>query len=142
VKHINDKLVELANSYIQRGIAFIAISSNDVENYPADSPELMRKVSEQENYPFPYLYDETQEVAKAYQAACTPDIYLFDADLSLVYRGQFDDSRPGNGKDVTGKDLQEAIAALMEGKQPVEPQIPSIGCNIKWKPGNEPDYFG
>jgi peroxiredoxin len=142
VKHINTKLVELANKYIQKGIAFIAISSNDVENYPADSPEAMQEVSKNENYPFPYLYDETQEVAKTYEAACTPDIYLFDADLSLTYRGQFDDSRPGNGKEVTGIHLQEAIVALLEGNEPVEPQIPSIGCNIKWKPGNEPEYFG
>ncbi len=142
VKHINAKLVEIANKYIQRGIAFIAINSNDIEKYPADSPEEMKKLSIEENYPFPYLFDESQEVAKAYEAACTPDLYMFDAELKLTYRGQFDDSRPGNEKEVTGSDLQRAIEALLNVKEPLDPQIPSIGCNIKWKPGNEPSYFG
>jgi len=142
VKHLNKKIVELANEYIQRGIAFIAISSNDIEKYPADAPSEMRKVALEEQYPFPYLFDKSQEVAKAYEAACTPDIYLFDSKLSLVYRGQFDDSRPGNQKLVTGQDLKNAIDALLDGKEPLEGQIPSIGCNIKWKPGNEPHYFG
>ena len=137
VKHLNTKLVELANKYIQKGIAIIAISSNDVEKYPADSPENMKLVVEEEKYPFPYLYDETQEIAKAYEAACTPDIYLYDDSLHLVYRGQFDSSRPGNGEAVTGDDLKLAIDMLLEGKSPLENQIPSIGCNIKWKPGNE-----
>lgn len=141
VKHLNTKLVELANKYIQKGIAIIAISSNDVEKYPADSPENMKLVVEEEKYPFPYLYDETQEIAKAYEAACTPDIYLYDDSLHLVYRGQFDSSRPGNGEAVTGDDLKLAIDMLLEGKSPLENQIPSIGCNIKWKPGNEPQYF-
>lgn len=141
VKHLNTKLVELANKYIQKGIAIIAISSNDVEKYPADSPENMKLVVEDEKYPFPYLYDETQEIAKAYEAACTPDIYLYDDSLHLVYRGQFDSSRPGNGEAVTGDDLKLAIDMLLEGKSPLENQIPSIGCNIKWKPGNEPQYF-
>lgn len=139
VKHLNTKLVELANKYIQKGIAIIAISSNDVEKYPADSPENMKLVVEEEKYPFPYLYDETQEIAKAYEAACTPDIYLYDDSLHLVYRGQFDSSRPGNGEAVTGDDLKLAIDMLLEGKSPLENQIPSIGCNIKWKPGNEPN---
>ncbi|MBO6794196.1 MAG: thioredoxin family protein [Balneolaceae bacterium] len=142
VMHINAKLVEIANKYIQRGIAFIAISSNDVEKYPADSPEEMKKLSKNEGFQFPYLYDESQEVAKAYEAACTPDLYVFDGDLKLTYRGQFDDSRPGNGKEVTGSDLQQAIEAILNNNAPIEPQVPSIGCNIKWKPGNEPSYFG
>ncbi|MBO6525307.1 MAG: thioredoxin family protein [Balneolaceae bacterium] len=142
VKHLNRKLVEVANSYIQQGIGFVAISSNDVENYPADSPEKMIEVVKREEYPFPYVYDETQEVAKEYMAACTPDFFLFDEKNELVYRGQFDESRPGNGKETTGADLKNAIDALLEGRELVASQIPSIGCNIKWKPGNEPDYFG
>lgn len=142
VKHINSKLVEIANTYIQQGVAFIAISSNDVEKYPDDSPQKMAQVVREESYPFPYLYDETQSVAKSYQAACTPDFYLFDENLTLVYRGQFDESRPGNNKPVTGMDVQTAIERLLNGEAPIERQIPSIGCNIKWKAGNEPDYFG
>ena len=142
VKHINEELVAFANKYIQKGIGFVAISSNDVEKYPEDSPEKMIEVVRSENYPFPYLFDSTQEVAKDYMAACTPDFFLFDGDLSLVYRGQFDDSRPGNEKPVTGADLTDAVEALLNGEAPVEKQIPSIGCSIKWKPGNEPDYFG
>lgn len=142
VKHINERLVELADKYIQNGFGFVAISSNDVENYPEDSPEKMIEVAKQENYPFPYLFDETQEVAKAYKAACTPDFFVFDKELSLTYRGQFDDSRPGNEEPVTGSDLEAAINAVLEGEDPVDEQKPSIGCNIKWIPGNEPDYFG
>jgi len=142
VKHLNSKMVELADHYIQKGVAFIAISSNDVDNYPADSPENMRIVVSEEKYPFPYLYDESQEIAIAYGAACTPDFYLYNESLELFYRGQFDDSRPGNGKEVTGEDLKKAIDTLIEGKNPLAKQIPSIGCNIKWKPGNEPHYFG
>lgn len=142
VKHLNKELVELANTYMQKGIAFITISSNDVQNYPADSPERMVEVVREENYPFPYLYDETQEVAKAYKAACTPDFFIFDEKQKLVYRGRFDDSRPGNSVEVTGKDLQEALNNMLKGETTVSNQIPSIGCNIKWKPGNEPDYFG
>ncbi len=142
VKHLNQRLVQIANEYIQKGIAFLAISSNDVEKYPADSPSKMKELAIEEKYPFPYLFDETQEVAKAYQAACTPDIYLFDDDQQLVYRGQFDESRPGNEKEVTGKDLITAMDTLLGGAKPLENQIPSIGCNIKWKPGNEPHYFG
>ena len=142
VKHINSKLVEIANSYIQQGIGFIAISSNDAEKYPDDAPEKMVDVVKQERYPFPYLYDETQEVAKNYMAACTPDFFLFNENNELVYRGQFDESRPGNGKEATGDDLKSAIDALLNREEPVERQIPSIGCNIKWKPGNEPDYYG
>lgn len=141
VKHLNEGLVEFVNDYKQKGIECIAISSNDVENYPQDSPELMKELSEKHNFPFPYLYDETQEVAKAYKAACTPDFFLFDKDLKLFYRGQFDDSRPGNGKPVSGNDMRAAANSLIEGEENFEPQIPSMGCNIKWKSGNEPEYF-
>lgn len=133
VIHVNKELVQLANDYLEKGIGFVAISSNDVENYPEDAPHLMKKVAEQNNYPFPYLYDETQEIAKAYKAACTPDLYLFDADLKTVYHGQLDDSRPGNNLVVTGKDMRNAINRLLENKPPLEHQKPSIGCNIKWK---------
>lgn len=141
VKHLNEGLVEFANEYKEKGIECIAISSNDVENYPQDSPDLMKELSEKHNFPFPYLYDKTQEVAKAYKAACTPDFFLFDSNLELFYRGQFDDSRPGNGKPVTGNDIRAAANSLIEGERNFEPQIPSMGCNIKWKSGNEPEYF-
>ena len=117
----------------QKKISFVAISSNDIINYPDDSPHLMRKRAQELNYPFPYLYDESQEVALAYDAACTPDIYVFDTNLKLVYRGQLDDSRPENGIPVTGKDLRHALDCLLEGKDNTEMQKPSIGCNIKWK---------
>ena len=133
VKHVNAGIVQLAKDYQEHGVSFIAISSNDVENYPDDSPELMAVNAEQEGFSFPYLYDETQEVAKAYDAACTPDFYLFDNGLNLVYRGQLDDSRPGNGIPVTGNDLREALDALLAGHPVPEDQKPSIGCNIKWK---------
>lgn len=133
VIHVNKTLVNLANSYASKGIAFIAISSNDAENYPQDAPDKMHLHAKTEHYPFPYLYDETQEVAKAYDAACTPDLFLFDADLSLTYRGQLDDSRPGNGIPSTGKDLSNALDCLLEGINNTETQKPSIGCNIKWK---------
>ncbi len=142
VIHINKALVELANNYIQKGIGFVAISSNDVEKYPQDGPVEMSKIVRQENYPFPYLFDEDQNVAKAYKAACTPDFFLFDEQGALTYRGQFDGSRPGNGQEATGSDLQKAIEALLSGDEPLENQIPSIGCNIKWISGNEPEYFG
>lgn len=133
VIHVNSELVAIANEYKSKGINFIAISSNDVANYPQDDPEKMKAHAKTEGYPFPYLYDETQDVAKAYDAACTPDFYLFDTDLKLVYRGQLDDSRPGNDKPLTGKDLKHAINCLIEGKKNTELQKPSIGCNIKWK---------
>jgi len=142
VKNIKEGLVELADDYSEEELAIVAISSNDVENYPQDAPEKMAEDAEHFGYPFPYLYDESQEVAKAYKAACTPDIYLFDENRELVYRGQFDESRPGNDKPVTGDDLREAIDLLLEEGEIMEDQIPSMGCNIKWKPGNEPDYFG
>lgn len=141
VKHLNEALVKFANDYREQGIKCIAISSNDVENYPQDSPELMKELSEKHQFPFPYLYDESQEVAKAYKAACTPDFFLFDDELKLFYRGQFDDSRPGNNKPVTGRDMRNAADKLIEGESNIESQIPSMGCNIKWKQGNEPEYF-
>lgn len=133
VIHVNKAIVNIANAYAERGIAFIAISSNDVINYPQDAPDKMTIHAEVNNYPFPYLYDESQEVAQAYDAACTPDFYLFDHDLKLVYRGQLDDSRPGNGLAVTGNDLKHAITCLLEDKKNESIQKPSIGCNIKWK---------
>lgn len=133
VIHVNPELVAVANAYEPKGISFVAISSNDVENYPQDSPDKMKVHAKTEGYPFPYLYDETQKVAKAYDAACTPDLYLFDGDLKLVYRGQLDDSRPGNDIPLTGKDLRHALDCLISGKQNTKAQKPSIGCNIKWK---------
>ena len=133
VKHINNELVKVANEYGNKGVSFIAISSNDVINYPEDTPEKMKETAEAEGYPFPYLYDESQEVARAYDAACTPDLYVFDNDLKLVYRGQFDDSRPKNDSPVTGKDLRNALDCIIEGKLVSGIQVPSIGCNIKWK---------
>ena len=142
VLHVNAQLVQLANDYLLKGVAFIAISSNDVENYPADAPDKMKEVAKNLGYPFPYLYDETQDVAKAYSAACTPDFFLFDHDKQLFYRGQFDSARPGNDLPITGIDLSAAVQSLV-GKLPApDAQTPSMGCNIKWKRGNEPDYFG
>ena len=141
VKHIRTGLAQLARDYLSRGVAIVGINSNDVENYPEDSPAKMKEEVKSAGYTFPYLYDESQAVAKAYRAACTPDIYLFDKNGQLVYRGQFDDSRPGNGVPVTGKDLRAALDAVLAGK-PVSPnQKASMGCNIKWKSDNEPDYF-
>jgi len=142
VKHIRRGLAQVAHDYIPRGVAFVAINSNDVDQYPDDSPPNMAAEAEQFGYEFPYLFDETQAVAKAYRAACTPDIYVFDEQRVLVYRGQFDDSRPGKDIPVTGKDLRAAIDALLAGKPVSDDQVPSMGCNIKWKPGNEPAYFG
>ncbi|HYT58769.1 MAG TPA: thioredoxin family protein [Haliangiales bacterium] len=141
VKHIRHELADLGSDYQARGIAIVGINSNDAANYPDDSPAKMADEIKDIGYTFPYLYDETQAVARAYRAACTPDIYLFDRQCRLVYRGQFDDSRPGNGIPVTGKDLREALDAVQSGKPVPANQKPSIGCNIKWKPGNEPDYF-
>ena len=141
VKHMREGLAKLARDYQPKSVAMVGISSNDVANYPDDSPAKMAAEAKSAGYVFSYLYDESQEVAKAYKAACTPDFYVFDKDQRLVYRGQLDDSRPGNGMPVTGKDVRSALDAVLSG-QPVSPtQKPSIGCNIKWKPGNEPDYF-
>ncbi|MEA1787059.1 thioredoxin family protein [Arenibacter sp. GZD96] len=133
VKHINKELAQLGKTYPEKGIGFVAISSNDIENYPEDAPNLMKQTALAEGYAFPYLYDEDQGVAKAYDAACTPDFYIFDADLKLVYRGQLDDSRPGNGIPVSGKDICDALNALVAGESVNQMQKPSIGCNIKWK---------
>lgn len=133
VIHVNSMLVQIANSFSDKGIGFVAISSNDIINYPQDAPDKMKVHASEVGYPFPYLFDETQEIAKAYDAACTPDIYLFDKNMSLVYRGQLDDSRPGNGIPLTGNDLKHAIDCLLQGKENNAPQKPSIGCNIKWK---------
>ena len=140
VKHLREALAAFAREYQPRGAAVVAISSNDAETYPDDSPAAMKREVEAFGYTFPYLYDETQEVAKAYQAACTPDFFLFDGDRKLVYRGQFDDSRPGNDVPVTGRDLRAAVDAVLAGRPVPEEQRPSLGCNIKWKPGNEPSY--
>jgi len=133
VKHVNEQLVKLANDYKNKGIGFVAINSNDVINHPNDSPELMTQVAKQLQYPFPYLYDESQDVAKAYDAACTPDFFIYDKHLKLVYRGQLDDSRPGNEISVTGKDIRHALDCLLNDQPLSELQRPSIGCNIKWK---------
>ena len=132
VKHINSKLVEIANKYQAKGVSFVAISSNDVETHPQDGPDKMKQVAKEIGYPFPYLYDETQEVAKAYQAECTPDLFVFDKDLKCIYRGQFDDTRPDKGE-PTGKDLSTALDAILEGEEVDANQKPSMGCNIKWK---------
>jgi thiol-disulfide isomerase/thioredoxin len=133
VKHVQAELVKLANHYQSQGVSFIAINSNDAVNYPDDAPDKMKEVAQQLGYPFPYLYDETQEVAKVYQAACTPDFYIFDSYLKCAYRGQLDGSRPKNDIPVTGKDMREALDAMLAG-QSVDPvQTPSLGCNIKWK---------
>ncbi len=141
VKHIRSGLAQVAKDYKPRGVVVVGISANDVANYPADSPAKMAEEAKSAGYIFPYLYDETQGVAKAYRAACTPDFYVFDQEQRLVYRGQFDDSRPGNGLPVTGKDVRAALDAVLMHKLLTGTQRPSIGCNIKWKPGNEPDYF-
>jgi peroxiredoxin len=142
VKHLADPLAQFTSEFIAKGVGVVGISSNDVANYPADSPEQMVAEAEARGYRFPYLYDDTQEVAKAYRAACTPDFFLFDGDMKLVYRGQFDDSRPDSGTPVTGADMRAAIEAVLAGKQPSAEQRASLGCNIKWAPGNEPEYFG
>jgi peroxiredoxin len=140
VKHVQAELVRIASDYQPRGLAIVAISSNDVQRYPDDGPDKMAEEARRAGYTFPYLFDEEQAVAKSYSAACTPDFYLFDQQRHLVYRGQLDDSRPNSGVPVTGADLRAAIDAALAGTPPVERQLPSIGCNIKWKPGNEPEY--
>ena len=141
VKHIREGFAELVKAYQAKGVAVVGIMPNDYDNYPDDRPERMAEEVKNFGYTFPYLIDETQEVAKAYKAACTPDFYVFDRDRKLVYCGQMDSSRPENGVPVTGKDLRAALDAVLEGR-PVPPeQMPSLGCNIKWKAGNEPDYF-
>nr|VFJ95916.1 MAG: Peroxiredoxin [Candidatus Kentron sp. LFY]VFK18847.1 MAG: Peroxiredoxin [Candidatus Kentron sp. LFY] len=142
VHHVRKALMDFAREYRPKGLAIVAINANDVANYPDDSPDKMAEEVRNFGYTFPYLFDETQEVAKAYRAACTPDFFLFDKAGKLVYRGQFDDSRPKNDLPVTGRDLRAAADALLSGKTIDPNQKASLGCNIKWKPGNEPDYFG
>ena len=141
VIHVRDELARLGRDYAGRGVAVYAISSNDVDNYPADAPEHMKREAAEHGFTFPYLYDEDQAVAKAYRAACTPDFFLFDGDRRLVYRGQLDGSRPSNNVPVDGRDLRAAMDAVLAGRGVDPQQTPSIGCNIKWKPGNAPDYF-
>lgn len=140
VRHIRAGFVEFAHEYQPRGLAIVAISSNDASTHPDDSPEMMKVEADQHGFNFPYLYDETQQVAHAYKAACTPDFFLYDNANGLVYRGQFDGSRPGNGVPVSGADLRAAVDAVLQGDPVSAEQAPSIGCNIKWKPGNEPGY--
>ncbi len=142
VKPVRREVARVAKKYQAKGVAVVAINANDIETYPEDSPENMAKEAKMIGYTFPYLFDESQEVAKAYHAACTPDFYVFDGDRRLAYRGQFDDSRPGKDIPVTGKDLRAALEAVLQQRPVAEEQKPSIGCNIKWKFGNEPDYFG
>lgn len=142
VKHIQRGLAQFCKEYQKKGLGVLAVNSNDVRNHPDDSPVKMREEAAAAGYTFPYLYDETQEVATAFRAACTPDFFLFDKEGKLAYRGQFDDSRPENGVPVTGEDLRKAVDAVLAGRPVTGDQKPSIGCNIKWKPGNEPDYFG
>lgn len=140
VKHIQDQLAQLGKDYQSQGLGIVAISANNAVSHPDDAPDKLREMAEKVGFVFPFLYDETQAIAKAYKAACTPDFFLFDSETKLVYRGQLDDSRPGNDQPVTGKDLRTAIDLVLAG-QPIPPdQKPSIGCNIKWKPGSEPNY--
>jgi peroxiredoxin len=141
VKHIRGELAAFGRECVEAGVGMVAISSNDVATYPTDGPEAMAEEARVHGYVFPYLFDEDQSVARHFHAACTPDFYLFDASARLAYRGQFDDSRPSNGKPVTGRDLRNARDAVLAGRSPSADQRPSIGCNIKWKPGNEPTYF-
>ena len=140
VKHVADELVRLGREYGDR-VGIVAVGSNDVTNYPDDDPVAMARFAAEHGFTFPYLYDETQSVAQAYRAACTPDFFLFDADRALVYRGQLDGSRPSNDVAIDGRDLRAALDAVLAGEAMPEPQVPSMGCNIKWKPGNAPDYF-
>ena len=140
VKHVRDELAKIGREYQPKGIAVVAISSNDVASYPDDGPEKMVVEAREAGYTFPYLYDETQGVANAFRAACTPDFFVFDSGNRLIYRGQLDESRPKNGLPLTGRDVRRALEGVLSGRPPLENQMPSIGCNIKWKTGNEPDY--
>jgi peroxiredoxin len=141
VKHLRAGLADFAREYMAKGLAVVAINANDPEQYPDDGPDAMREEKRHAGYTFPYLFDETQNVARLYGAACTPDFFLYDADRRLAYRGQFDDSRPGNGVPVSGRDLRAAADAVLAGETPSPEQKPSIGCNIKWKPGRQPEFF-
>lgn len=142
VKHIKDDFSAFAREFAEKGLAVIAVSSNDASEYPEDGPEAMAEDARRHGYTFPYLFDEDQNVARAYHAACTPDFFLFDGERKLVYRGQYDDSRPSNDVPVTGADLRAAADAMLSGGPVAPDQKPSIGCNIKWRSGNAPDYFG
>ena len=142
VIHVREELAKLGKDYQAKGVGVVAISSNDVATHPDDSPAKMKQEVANAGYTFPYLYDESQTIAKAYRAACTPDFYVFDGDCKLTYRGQLDESRPNSGIPVTGKDLRAALDAVLEGRSAPEDQLPSMGCNIKWKAGAEPDYAG
>ena len=142
VKHIREELARLSRELPERGVMMVGINANDADKYPDDSPARMKDEAETHGYAFPYLVDASQEVAKAYRAACTPDFFLFDGQRRLVYRGQLDDSRPSNGKPVTGAELRAALDALVAGREVPAEQVPSIGCNIKWKDGNAPEWFG
>ncbi|MHA2298808.1 MAG: thioredoxin family protein [Candidatus Hodarchaeales archaeon] len=142
VKHVMRQFKPLAEDYLPKGVGILAINSNSIQTHPQDGPKEMKKLAESLNWSFPFLFDETQEVAKAYRAACTPDFYIFDGNKKLVYHGQLDSSRPSNDIPVTGKDMRAVLGAVLEGKEVSTDQKPSIGCNIKWHPGNEPDYFG
>lgn len=141
VIHVQEELARIGRDYANSDLGIVAISSNDAQQYPQDAPDSLKQMAEQLGFTFPFCYDESQDVAKAFTAACTPDFFLFDQNRKLVYRGQLDDSRPGNGKPVTGKDLRTAIEALLNGQPIPQNQRPSAGCNIKWKPGNEPKYL-
>ena len=142
VKHVKTELAQLGKDYINQNVGIVAISANDINNYPDDAPEKLKAMAVELDLSFPVCYDASQETAKAYTAACTPDFFLFDAAQKLVYRGQLDDSRPSNGKPVTGADLRAAIDAVLASRPVPTEQQPSVGCNIKWKPGNEPSYYG
>ncbi len=142
VLHVMDELTRLGGDFLGKDVGIVAINSNDVENYPQDGPDEMKKLAAREAWKFPFLFDAAQDVAKKFKAACTPDFFLFDSESKLVYRGQLDDSRPGSSAPVTGEDLRGAIDAVVGGRPAPAEQKPSIGCNIKWKPGNEPPYFG
>lgn len=141
VQHVKEEISRVGKDYKDKDIGIVAISANDIENYPDDRPESLKEMTQELGFTFPFCYDETQETAKAYTAACTPDFFLFDKDQKLIYRGQLDDSRPSNSIPVTGKDLRAAIDAVLSNQPVHQNQKPSIGCNIKWKPGNEPAYF-
>jgi peroxiredoxin len=141
VQHIKEELARIGRDYAKREVGIVAVSANDIVNYPDDAPEKLKEMAVETGFRFPFCHDETQEVAKSYSAACTPDFFLYDQKRKLVYRGQLDDSRPGNGKPIDGHDLRAALEAILQGRPVPQDQKPSVGCNIKWKPGNEPEYF-
>lgn len=142
VKHVQNELAKIGKDYVSKGLGIVAISANSVQTHPGDAPDQLKEMAQELGFNFPYCYDETQEVAKKYTAACTPDFFVFDSDRQLVYRGQLDESRPSNGKPVTGQDLRAALDAVLDNQTVSMDQVPSVGCNIKWHPGSEPQYFG